>query len=381
VTARAKEPLTDQVQSGEDEEYYGTGLVGETAPQQFTFDFDTGSSDTFVPGPSCSSSAGCVGTARYPETGRSTGNTTTVTYGSGEVVGNNYLDTVSIAGLAASNQGFISLTDASGLTGSDSNSLMGMGFQSIANSGFTPFFQNLVAQGKVRKAEFAFYLGRSASGTANASELVLGSTDTAKYSGALTTIPVTTEGYWQVAIDGASVDGRSAGAATAGQAAIDTGTTIILAPTAATAAIFSLIPDSIAIPPFLSGESGTLLYAYPCASTAIPSLEFAGKSFAIDPQDFNLGQLDDVLISLAKVEISRKNERARQGHGGEEGELQQLEQAIESGQYCVASVAGMDIDPDESLYVVGDVFLKSWYSVFSFTAANGKPAVSFAKAV
>ncbi|KAI7150493.1 hypothetical protein KC344_g139 [Hortaea werneckii] len=40
----AEEQLTDQVQQGEDELYYGPGTVG--GQSGFTFDFDTGSSDT-----------------------------------------------------------------------------------------------------------------------------------------------------------------------------------------------------------------------------------------------------------------------------------------------------------------------------------------------
>lgn len=55
----AEEALTDQVEDGEDELYYGPGTVG--GESGFTFDFDTGSSDTFVPGPTCGTAEGCVG--------------------------------------------------------------------------------------------------------------------------------------------------------------------------------------------------------------------------------------------------------------------------------------------------------------------------------
>ena len=60
----AEEKLTDQVEQGADEEYFGTGTVG-AAKQSFTFDFDTGSSDTFIPGPKCSAAKGCIGSTRY----------------------------------------------------------------------------------------------------------------------------------------------------------------------------------------------------------------------------------------------------------------------------------------------------------------------------
>lgn len=91
----AEEPLTDQVEGQEDELYYGSGTVGAKNPQTFTFDFDTGSSDTFVPGPKCGTAQGCVGTTKYNQQGQDEGNTTSITYGSGQVTGENYFDSVS----------------------------------------------------------------------------------------------------------------------------------------------------------------------------------------------------------------------------------------------------------------------------------------------
>lgn len=87
-------------------------------------------------------------------------------------------------------------------------------------------------------------MGRVASGTENDSEMTLGGRDSTKYTGDFTTVPVTQQTYWQVALDDVTVDGASAGAATPGQAAIDTGTTIILAPTAAAKQIMAQIPKT-----------------------------------------------------------------------------------------------------------------------------------------
>lgn len=70
----ASEPLTDQVESGQDELYYGPIGIGS---QSFTVDFDTGSADLFVPGPSCS---GCSGTTRYNQMGTNEHRTASVTY-------------------------------------------------------------------------------------------------------------------------------------------------------------------------------------------------------------------------------------------------------------------------------------------------------------
>ncbi|CAK1355582.1 Aspartic protease [Cercospora beticola] len=355
----AEEHLTDVVEGQEDELYYGAGQVG-AAKQTFTFDFDTGSSDTFVPGPQCGTAQGCDGKTKYNQQGQDEHNTTTVTYGSGEVAGENYFDSVTVAGLTATHQNIISLTQAQGFSGTGSDSLMGMAFQSIANSKQPPFFFSLINQGKVSPTEFSFYLGRQKSGTAQNSELTLGGRDSSKYKGVFTQVPVTSQTYWQVKIDGASVGSNAAPGTTSGQAAIDTGTTLIIAPYLAAISIFSQIPGSIPLPL----GAGIVGFAYPCASKPQVNLQFAGKKFAVNPLDFNFGTLsEDFGIQLGNDTLS--------------GLLGGL---INS--YCVAGIAGADLNPTstENFWVVGDTFLKNWYSTFQYVNPQ-KAYVNFAKAV
>ena len=95
-------------------------------------------------------------------------------------------------------------------------------------------------------------MGRLASGTEDDSEMTLGGRDSTKYTGSFTTVPVTSETYWQVALDKVTVDGTIAGVNTKGQAAIDTGTTVVLAPTTAAKEIMNKIPKTFGIP--LEGE-------------------------------------------------------------------------------------------------------------------------------
>jgi hypothetical protein len=95
-TPRGSVPLTDD-NSGE--LWQGNLTIG-TPPRPFSVQFDTGSSDLFVPGPSCS---GCQGHSRFGPANSSTAvnvnKTFTLTYGSGQVQGAQYNDTVAIAGL------------------------------------------------------------------------------------------------------------------------------------------------------------------------------------------------------------------------------------------------------------------------------------------
>ena len=145
------EHLVDQVEAPNfDEQYYGPMQVGYgSASQGFTVQFDTGSADLFIPGPQCTSEEGCPLNTKYNERGASQGQTTAVQYGSGYVEGDLYTDSINVAGLTATNQGFISLTQASGFDTSASDGLLGMGFTSLSASGYTTFFENLIAQGQV----------------------------------------------------------------------------------------------------------------------------------------------------------------------------------------------------------------------------------------
>ncbi|KAF2214563.1 hypothetical protein CERZMDRAFT_82538 [Cercospora zeae-maydis SCOH1-5] len=327
------------------------------AKQTFTFDFDTGSSDTFVPGPQCGTAQGCDGNTKYDQQGKDEHNTTTVVYGSGQVAGENYFDSVTVAGLTATHQNIISLTQAQGFSGTGSDSLMGMAFQSIANSQQPPFFFTLINEGKVSPTEFSFYLGRQKSGTAQNSELTLGGRDSSKYTGAVTSVPVTSQTYWQVAID--AICALPQAVCLQLVVLIDTGTTLIVAPYAAAISIFAQIPGSIPLPLGASIPG----FAYPCASKPQVHLQFAGKNFVVNPLDFNFGTLsEDFGIRLGNDTLS----------------------SIICGvvnSYCVAGIAGADLNPTstENFYVVGDTFLKNWYSTFQYV--NPQKAYDFAKAV
>ena len=147
----ATENLIDQVDSPNfDEQYYGPVSIGSgTSAQPFTVQFDTGSSDLFIPGPRCTSYQGCPLSTKYNQRGTSQRQTTAVQYGSGYVEGDLYRDAVAVAGLTASNQGLISISEATGFDDSDSDGILGMGFTALSASGDTTFFESLIAQNHV----------------------------------------------------------------------------------------------------------------------------------------------------------------------------------------------------------------------------------------
>lgn len=147
----AIENLVDQVAGQRfDGRYYGPMQVGSrTGLQGFNVQFDTGSADVFIPGPQCTSDDGCPLNTKYSQGGVSQGQTTTVDYGSGSVQGNLYTDSITVAGLTATNQALISITQAAGFDTSASDGLLGMGFTPLSASGYTTFFENLIGQDQV----------------------------------------------------------------------------------------------------------------------------------------------------------------------------------------------------------------------------------------
>lgn len=167
----------------------------------------------------------------------------------------------------------------------------------------------------------------------------------------------------------------SAGGYTSGQAIVDTGTTLVLAPTAAAAAIFMLVPESFPIS--LDGSSDQTFYAYPCSMPAsfIPTLQFSGRAFSINPADFNFGTLtSDFARLLGDEALAVRLDTKGQG-------AYAADSSYVAVQMCVAAIVGTDVSPQGDLFVVGDPFLKNWYTTFSYAGAGGQPSVSFAQAV
>jgi hypothetical protein len=122
-----------------------------------------------------------------------------------------------------------------------------------------------------------------------------------------------------------------------------------IAPTSAAAALYSKIPGAFPIP--LLGGS-TQLYAYPCNSKPNVKLQFAGKTFAVNDLDFNFGTVSSGLGILG---------------------------FLFTGQ-CLGGVAGADLISGQNLWIVGDTFLKNWYSTYKYVSPTSA-SVDFAKAV
>ena len=267
---------------------YNTNLV--LFSLLFKVDFDTGSSDLFLPGPDCDST--CSGHTTYDTSSSSTaedqGQTFSLSYGDGSTVsGEVYQDTVTIAGLTATSQAVGAASQySSGFESSNfpPDGLMGMAFKEISEYNSDPVFQTLVDQGQVSDAVFGFTLLDSGA------ELYLGGTDSSKFSGDLTYTPVTTQGYWQINFGGITTgsdsDFKKRDDSISG--IVDTGTTLIYGDSSTVSSIYSSISGS----QDASSTAGSGTYTIPCDS--VPdnlSVVIEGVEFPISADTFSLGPI------------------------------------------------------------------------------------------
>ncbi|KAJ8518369.1 hypothetical protein ONZ45_g4558 [Pleurotus djamor] len=324
--ATGADPLVD------DQEvlWHGAITVG-TPPKTFTVDFDTGMlssayarrlSDSRRQAVATSSSLRRTATS----TSRNLGRTFNLAFGDGSTVsGTIFQDTVGLAGLTATTQAVGAATRYSTGFAIDEfppDGLLGMGFQQISVFGANPVFQTLAAQGKTTASQFAFKLATSGS------ELFLGGVNSRLFTGALTQVPVTTVGFWQIQLTSANANGV---AVPGRQAIVDTGTTLLLGPAADVARFYSNIPGARDA----RNTVGAGFFTFPCNSLPPLSLTLGGRSFPISARSFNLGTL------------------------------------TAGSTTCVGGVAAVDFN---NMWILGDVFLENVYTVFD----TGARQVGFA---
>ncbi|KAM4872832.1 LOW QUALITY PROTEIN: chymosin-like [Thomomys bottae] len=203
----ASEPLTNYI----DSEYFGTIYIG-TSPQEFTVVFDTGSSDFWVPSLYCTSNA--CNHRRFDPSRSSTfwnlSKPLVLQYGTGSMQGFLGYDTVSVSSIV------------------DPHQTVGLGTQEPGDI-FTYFpFDGTLGLGYPSLAQdlFSIYMSRYEQG----SMLMLGAVDSSFYSGSLHWIPVTKQQYWQVAVDRVTINGLVVACDGGCQAVLDTGTSLLAAP-------------------------------------------------------------------------------------------------------------------------------------------------------
>jgi len=324
----------------EDAQYYGPISIG-TPPQTFNVVFDTGSSNLWVPSIKCSALA-CILHTRYDSSKSSSyiqnGTAFNITYGSGTVAGILSSDNVNIGGLVIKGQGFAETLEEPGLAFdvAQFDGIAGMAFVTISVDRVTPFWYNLLSQGLVANPQFSFWLSKTDTGSGGG-ELDLGAVDTDHFTGPVTWVPLTSDTYWEFKLDDLKVGTTGGFVPTGGIKAIcDTGTSLMAGPT-----------DAISK---LNAQLGALCLGAECIFTScdvlttLPNitLVLAGNQFNLTPNDY--------VLQVSVLGVTE----------------------------CISGFLGLDVpEPYGPLWILGDVFIRAYYTTFDFKGAR----VGFATAL
>ncbi|XP_030369456.1 aspartic proteinase oryzasin-1-like [Scaptodrosophila lebanonensis] len=314
-------------------EYYGSVGMG-TPPQTFKVLFDTGSANTWLPSSNCPrSNKACHQHTRY-EAAKSKshvrqGQSFLLRYGAGTVSGFLSQDTLNVGGVQLPNLVFgeVVYHQQEIFASVTFDGIVGLGMDRIAWHNTTPFLTQLCQQQLLPSCIFSVFLRRE-EGEVQGGELILGGIDTSRFTGALQYVPLSDTGYWQFEMDGVYVGQRKIAGTVS--TIVDTGTSLMLVPISFYQTLVSTIDPH--------GLSSSLAQA--CVFEKLPDivLVIGGVKFVLSPTDYL------------------------------------LEKQTKSGRMiCVSGIIPIDL----SYWVLGDVFLGRYYSVYD----REKLRIGFATAV
>lgn len=331
--------IDEVLKNYQDAQYYGQITIG-TPPQNFMVIFDTGSSNLWVPSKKCPfTDLACMLHNKYDSRKSSTyvpdGRKFEIQYGSGSMKGFISRDKVCVSGLCTTNQEFAEATNEPGLAfvAAKFDGILGMGWPEIAVANITPVFNTMIAQHLVPEPVFAFWLDRDPKATVGG-EMTLGGTDPKRYQEPIVYVPVTRDGYWQFKMDRLMSGENTIACANGCNAIADTGTSLLAGPTEEIERIQTLIGAT----PLMKGE-----YMINCSRIpTLPEIKIVinGRQFTLEGKDYVL-------------------------------EVSAMGQHI-----CLSGFMGMDMPPKIGpLWILGDVFIGRFYSVFDV----GQNRIGFAE--
>ncbi|XP_043308214.1 pregnancy-associated glycoprotein 2-like [Cervus canadensis] len=299
-----------------DSAYVGTITIG-TPPQEFHVIFDTGSADLWVPSITCESPACKTHNTFNPQNSssfREAGRPVTIVYGSGIIQGFLGSDTIRIGNLVSLEQSFgLSLVEY-GFNFVPFDGILGLAFPTISIEGTIPIFDNLWSHGAFSEPVFAFYLSKS---KPEGSVVMFGGVDHRYYKGELNWVPVSQTRRWQISINSTTMNGNVVACSHGCHATLNTGTSVIYGPTEMVTNIHKL------------------MNARPEGSEYVVSCDAVNT---LPPVIFNINGIDYPLPPEAYI--------------------------IKIQNSCCSIFQGGTEASSRDTWVLGDVFLRQYFSVF-----------------
>ncbi|CAH8848951.1 unnamed protein product [Trichobilharzia szidati] len=227
-------PAAEQLKNYENFQYYGEVMVG-TPPQKLRVLFDTGSTDTWFPSRNCWPLDALCWVLRFYDSSKSStykpnGTNFEVYYMDSSYYGFWSMDTIQINSLVIHQQAFAQVTNifnADFLT-NQYDGIIGMSCRNISPYGNIPVVPNMFAENKEMDAVFSFYLSRK-DGEPVGGELVLGGINPEHFTGEFESLPTTSQTSWVVQMKSIKINGMEYFDETY-FAAMDTGTSLIVGP-------------------------------------------------------------------------------------------------------------------------------------------------------
>jgi len=317
----------------EDAQYYGPITLG-TPPQPFQVVFDTGSSNLWVPSANCpKSDIACQTHNQYNQSASSTYSPNNeplkIEYGSGSMQGYLSADNLGFGSFVVLNQTFGQATAEPGIAfdAAKFDGILGLAFVTISADHVTPVWYNIVSQNLVSQNLFSVWMSFEEDN--NGGELLLGGIDSTKYTGPITYVPLTSETYWEFHVDDFELEGSSLGWCDSKgycKAICDTGTSLIAGPTAQINALNKQLGAHV----LFDGEA---VFSSCDVIQTLPNIYVIinGQNFTLTPEDYVLETVSNGVSS------------------------------------CISGFMGIDIPPPNGpLYILGDVFIRAYYTIFDF---------------
>ncbi|KAK9723360.1 aspartic proteinase precursor [Basidiobolus ranarum] len=300
--------------------YYGEIFIG-TPPQSFKVIFDTGSSDLWIPSNQCVSPA-CISHDRFNDTASSTFRTNneqfSIKYGTGDLTGVISQDTVTVGNITINEQIFgVALREADFFKNVKADGILGLGFSTISSMKALPPFYTMIAQKKVKQSIFGVSLGTYPTG----GEITFGGTDSSRYSGDLQWSPVVRKGYWEVALQSINL-GTTQIPLRSKSVALDTGTSLIAMPADEARQINQLLGG-------ISASNSQGIYIVSCKAN-LPNITFqiGGQSYVLTPKQY----------------------------------------LLRDGNQCISAFTAIQVN--QPIWIVGDVFLRQYYSAYDVESSR-----------
>ncbi|KAJ8423000.1 hypothetical protein Cgig2_020923 [Carnegiea gigantea] len=365
------------------------------------------------------------------------GTSASIHYGTGAISGFFSDDDVQVGNLVVKHQQFIEATSEPSITFmvAKFDGILGLGFQEISVGKSVPVWYNMVEQGLVKEPVFSFWLNRKAEDE-EGGELVFGGVDPKHYKGKHTYVPVTRKGYWQFDMGDVLIDGNTTGFCTDGCAAIaDSGTSLLAGPTVSLHHVISCLTcvasqecksvvtqygptiiDLLASPKRVCSQIGVCTFdGTHGVSMGIESMvnkESSGKSsdrlhdgmcsacemtVVWIQNQLKQNMTQDRIISYVNELCDRLPSPMGQSSvdcdhissmppvsftiGGKEFDLSPEEYILKVGEgstaQCISGFTALDVPPPRGpLWILGDVFMGRYHTVFDFE----KLRVGFAEA-